>query len=244
VLSPDAEPRYGRFTLRTDCPGCGVQLPVNGPAIAVDCAACGERVTVPPDSLAELLHDFEALWPNPTRSGIWIRGDLTWRWTAAASETASCPRCEAMLTADDATPGTLRCRACETDIPTASVPCGFGDRVPTAALLIGVTTGEAPASRISPWTVRFDGKNVAVAERAHNAARETMKIDEAIRRTAMERAAQRRETKPEPAVEPDPSPGMATATDPGDDGPHPMVLRVAVAAVLVLLAAVAYAIST
>ena len=95
---------------------------------------------MPTKSVAELLRQFESSWPEPAPSGLWVDGDLTWRWTAAPAETAGCPKCEASLGADVAESGELRCEACGDITLARAIPAAFARQVQSAALLIGGAT--------------------------------------------------------------------------------------------------------
>ncbi|MCB9674224.1 MAG: MFS transporter [Alphaproteobacteria bacterium] len=135
-MNVDDDPRFGRFGLRTDCPRCGAHLPVNGPAPTVDCADCGHTVGVPAPMIADLFRDFEKEWPDSQGSGTIVRGDITWRWTAAPVEAPACPSCgEALPDAPEA--GEVACGACQTAVPVFQVPRDCRAGVKTAALVIG-----------------------------------------------------------------------------------------------------------
>jgi len=44
--SPLSKPRFGRFTLRTDCAHCGQPLPVNAPTQTAHCTYCQTDVAL------------------------------------------------------------------------------------------------------------------------------------------------------------------------------------------------------
>ncbi|MCB9686629.1 MAG: ABC transporter permease [Alphaproteobacteria bacterium] len=89
----DADPRYGRFGLRTECPRCGAHLPVNGPLDEVECAECGHELDVPRDVLTGMLERFEESWPEAEDKRSVTQGDLTWRITAEPLPSPLCPAC-------------------------------------------------------------------------------------------------------------------------------------------------------
>ncbi|MEZ4234828.1 MAG: hypothetical protein R3F59_01405 [Myxococcota bacterium] len=144
ALAVDADPRYGRFGLRSECPSCGAHLPVNGPAARVPCPECGEDVAVPERVLQEMLGDFEDAWPRASSAQTRTVGDMTWRWTAEAVAGPRCPACDAALEADGA--GALTC-SCGATIPREPVPKGLRQRVSTA---VQVISGEVDQSREEP----------------------------------------------------------------------------------------------
>ena len=91
----DANPRFGAFTLRTECPRCGAHLPANAPTDTVGCADCSATVDVPEGLLRSLADGFEDRWPNAKAADTTTVGDLTWRWTAAPAEGVQCAACGA-----------------------------------------------------------------------------------------------------------------------------------------------------
>lgn len=93
VFDFDADPRFGAFTLRTECPRCGAHLPANAPADSIGCADCAATVVVPAGLLRELADGFEERWPNPKAADTVTMGDLTWRWTAAPARGVQCAAC-------------------------------------------------------------------------------------------------------------------------------------------------------
>ncbi len=93
TFQPDDSPRFGVFTLRTECPRCGAHLPANGPGTAIACASCEAEVDVPRALVGELFERFEDTWPNPAASDAETLGDLTWRWTAAPCAGPTCDAC-------------------------------------------------------------------------------------------------------------------------------------------------------
>lgn len=131
----DADPRYGAFTLRTECPRCGAHLPANGPVAEVECGECAERVPVPPQLLRDMVDAFEEQWPTPRAGESVTLGDLTWRWTWEAAPGPHCVVCEAPIAAEggDVAP----CSACGADTPVAAVPTAMRDATPTARRVYG-----------------------------------------------------------------------------------------------------------
>lgn len=131
-----ADPRFVRFTLRTDCPRCGAHLPINGPAPAADCAECGHRIRLPDQVLRRLLESAEESWPRVDRAGRITREDMTWRWTAEPLEAPACTACgEALDPA--ATQEIVTCNACGQTCGCLPLegPGRFG--VPTARRVYG-----------------------------------------------------------------------------------------------------------
>lgn len=141
--SPSADPRFGRFGLRTECPTCGAHLPVNGPAAEVSCADCGEGVAVPQEVLSRLLDGFEEAFPEPVGAGSLTVGDKTWRWTTAVVDGPSCPACARPLTAAPGD-GALACPGCAATIPCERLPAALSKIVRASAWVIG---GEADQAR-------------------------------------------------------------------------------------------------
>ncbi len=143
MFAVDADPRYGKFGLRSECPSCGAHLPVNGPTDGVECADCGEDVVVPDEVVSWMLEVFEDRWPDPPQADTLTVGDMTWRWTAAPVESPVCPVCATPLTSEpEASPEA--CPGCAATIPREQVPRGLRGEVPTARWVIG---GEVDQSR-------------------------------------------------------------------------------------------------
>lgn len=146
-LDADAAPRFGTFTLRTDCPRCGAHLPVNGPVAAVDCADCGARVDVPGDLVGGLADRFEESWPTARASDTVTTGDLTWRWTFAAATGLACA-CGAPLSADDALPA---CASCGAHTAAFDAPGGLRQAAPSARRVYGADEdGTRPVLALAP----------------------------------------------------------------------------------------------
>jgi predicted RNA-binding Zn-ribbon protein involved in translation (DUF1610 family) len=142
----DADPRFGRFGLRSECPSCGAHLPVNGPAPEVECADCGEEVKIPPEVVRSLLDTFEEGWPAPPAANTETVGDMTWRWTAEPSDGPLCPSCQAALP-HETQEGTLSCPSCRATVPQVRIPAALRQRVSSAAWVIA---GEIDQSRAAP----------------------------------------------------------------------------------------------
>jgi predicted RNA-binding Zn-ribbon protein involved in translation (DUF1610 family) len=142
----DADPRFGRFGLRSECPSCGAHLPVNGPAPEVECADCGEQVKVPPEVVRSLLDVFEEGWPRPPSANTETVGDMTWRWTAEPSEGPLCPSCQATLP-HETQEGMLSCSSCRATVPQVRTPSALRKQVGSAAWVIA---GEVDQSRTAP----------------------------------------------------------------------------------------------
>jgi hypothetical protein len=141
MIAHDASPRFGRFTLRTECPRCGAHLPVNGPAPEVDCAECGQRTPVPDQVLVGVFEAFEERFPHPEKETL-TAGDLTWRWTFEAVEGPTCPRCEAALTSDPVD-GFVACGQCAAAVPSPPPP----ERLRTGPRISRVIVGELELTR-------------------------------------------------------------------------------------------------
>lgn len=131
----DADPRFGAFTLRTDCPRCGAHLPANGPVTEVECGECAERVPVPPELLRDMVDAFEDQWPTPRAGETVTFGDLTWRWTWEAAPSPHCVVCEAPIAAEGG--DVASCLACGADTPAAAAPTAMRDATPSAKRVYG-----------------------------------------------------------------------------------------------------------
>lgn len=131
----DADPRYGAFTLRTDCPRCGAHLPANGPVAEVECGECAARVPVPSELLRDMVDAFEERWPLARAGETVTLGDLTWRWTWEATPGPHCVSCEAQVPAGDG--DLLACAACGAETPAAKVPDPMRDAAPSAKRVYG-----------------------------------------------------------------------------------------------------------
>lgn len=141
-LTADTDPRYGRFTLRTECPACGSHLPINGlHGSPVGCADCGEEVPIPDGVVGDMLDWFEREWPKAQHSSMSIIGDLTWRWAWTALDVAPCPACAAALPAPDDS-GFVRCGQCAAAQPARRLPRDLGAAVHSARWVIGGEVGD------------------------------------------------------------------------------------------------------
>lgn len=136
----DADPRFGRFGLRTDCARCGTQVPINGLVHQVDCGDCGEVTTVPNTLFLDLLKQFEEEFPKLTEAGLVIRGDTTWRWTAKAVHAPPCASCGAALDGE-AEPDSTACPECGVVQEVQDVPASTRKRVPAAVRVFGDAKG-------------------------------------------------------------------------------------------------------
>lgn len=146
-LDADAAPRFGTFTLRTDCPRCGAHLPVNGPVAAVDCADCGARVDVPGDLVGGLADRFEESWPTARASDTVTTGDLTWRWTFTAATGLACA-CGAPLSADETL---AACASCGAHTAAFDAPSGLTKAAPSARRVYGADEdGTRPVIALAP----------------------------------------------------------------------------------------------
>lgn len=143
--TPFADPRFGRFGLRTECPTCGAHLPVNGPASEVECADCGEAVPVPKEVVAKLVDGFESGFPRPVESGSLTVGDKTWRWTIAVVDGLTCPSCSQALTdhLDRPSDGPLTCPGCAATIPCERLPSELGRGLGAGAWVVGGEVDQA-----------------------------------------------------------------------------------------------------
>ncbi len=138
----DTSPRFGVFTLRTECPRCGAHLPANGPAPEVECTACTARVRVPPELLGGLVQRFEDAWPDVEAAAAHTIGDLTWRWTAAPAAGPVCAACGAVVPPgpDDAEALVCACGARVESGPPGRLRGGC----PSAARVFGADPDEPP----------------------------------------------------------------------------------------------------
>lgn len=132
----DADPRYVKFGLRTECPACGAHLPVNGPAPEVDCADCGQRTAVPRDLLVGLLRDAEERWPRGEADTVTL-GDITWRFTREPVEAPACPACDAELPRDWPVDAPLACPSCRAEVPSEAPPGWLARAAPTGTRILG-----------------------------------------------------------------------------------------------------------
>lgn len=139
-FSIDADPRYGAFTLRTECPRCGAHLPANGPVPEVDCSDCGARVAVPAGLVRSIVEQFEARWPTVRASDTVTLGDLTWRWTSAEAGGPCCASCAEVLADEDVEELACACGAWTTAAPA---PNTLRDHVPSARRVFAADA-EAP----------------------------------------------------------------------------------------------------
>ncbi len=157
----DSDPRYGSFTLRTDCPTCAAPVPVNGPEAAVVCGGCGHVVPIPGGLVRELLDDFEAGWPKPPGAGLALRGANHWRWTTRPARAPACPACGEVLRVDAEAEGTLTC-SCGATVAVAPVPGPLAASVPSAQRVFRF---QEPPPVGAPGTVSCPqcGANVALA---------------------------------------------------------------------------------
>lgn len=145
-----ASPRFGAFTLRTECPRCGAHLPANGPAPTVTCAACEERVEVPAKLVRELFDWFEEHWPDVKSSSAETLGDLTWRWTSEPSAGPRCVGCRAEIAVGDDSEDALTCGHCGDPLASAPVPRAMNEEVRSATRVYGADPDVLPAVIAAP----------------------------------------------------------------------------------------------
>ncbi len=145
----DANPRYGAFTLRTECPRCGAHLPANGPVPEVDCGDCGARVSVPAGLVRSIVEQFEERWPTVRASDTVTLGDLTWRWTSTEAAGPSCAACANILADEEA--DELMC-TCGASTPAFTAPSVLRDDVPSARRVFAADA-EAPPPGPEPTPV-------------------------------------------------------------------------------------------
>ena len=131
----DADPRFARFGLRTECARCGAHLPVNGPVDEVGCADCGHHMKVPDDMWMDRFRMFEREFPEPIEAGTVIRGDNTWRWTCEAVAAPVCTSCGGAL--DGEADEVVSCPDCGTGHAVAEIPEPLRRKVLTAARVFG-----------------------------------------------------------------------------------------------------------
>lgn len=145
--SIDADPRYGAFTLRTECPRCGAHLPANGPVPEVDCSDCGARVAVPSGLVRTIVEQFEERWPTVRASDTVTLGDLTWRWTSEEAAGPSCAACSEVIADEDA--DELPC-VCGASTPAAPAPSALRDHVPSARRVFAADAELPPGAEPAP----------------------------------------------------------------------------------------------
>lgn len=149
-----ATPRFGAFTLRTECPKCGAHLPANGPSPAVTCAVCDTRVPVPAKLLRDLFEAFEAGWPSVQASDATTIGDLTWRWTRAPSAGPTCPACRAEVAPGDDSETALGCVHCGGEVSSGPVGKALASGVASVARVYGADPDALPAVAAAPVAMR------------------------------------------------------------------------------------------
>jgi uncharacterized protein (DUF983 family) len=142
----DASPRFGAFTLRTECPRCGAHLPANGPAPRVACAACDAEVEVPAPLLGGMLERFERAWPKADGSGAETIGDLTWRWTSEMVDGPVCAACRGVLSGE---PELARC-ACGAVERSTPLPDALRGLVESKVRIFGADPDVLPEPVAAP----------------------------------------------------------------------------------------------
>jgi hypothetical protein len=92
-------------------------------------------------------------WPREETQGVWIRGDMTWRWTARGDDAPACPGCAAPLSETDG--DELRCGSCDATTHTQVVPEAIRARLGNTVWFIGGSPElERPTEAVAPVVLR------------------------------------------------------------------------------------------
>jgi hypothetical protein len=167
--------RFGAFTLRVDCPTCGLPVPLNAPVEAARCRACATDFGVPLRVFGYMLMHFD---DDPTSAAPYPEGaqpviDGMQVHATAAREEAACGACHAPLALDalaPTAPTTLTCASCGANAVSYPAPAWLTVRVATARAIIVTDAGAVPAAERAA-SERAEGVDRPAAELADGAAR-------------------------------------------------------------------------
>jgi hypothetical protein len=145
-------PRYGSFTLRTDCKHCGQPIPVNGPVQRVHCAHCQRDVDLPDAIWPHLLghfdevHDTLADGAGDAKSRDVLGFPVHYEY---ARTLPRCEKCSAPFPAERLEPGTSRdfwCVSCGDPASAYPAPEWLRGVVPNATEIYSTEPGAGPAA--------------------------------------------------------------------------------------------------
>jgi len=163
-MSPNAKVppgvRYGTFVLRTDCSRCGQPLPLNGPQLEVECAACGHVSRFGPERWKSLLEDLDNDyddygWADSSSSTV-MTGDGTFN-VQEGRQLPHCPSCHKAIPSYGIEVGTdtdLTCPKCGATVTTFPAPDWLREAMPSARQLYGAerVAGSAPPGAVEVET--------------------------------------------------------------------------------------------
>lgn len=169
--APATEPRgdasWVALALRTTCPDCNGNVPLDGPRRATRCPDC--LAELPLDALwGTALRDAHASWHDRREhSGGWqlIDGSLRGDWALCAP---CCPRCGAAVGAQAVAPGTDQrwsCPRCAEPFDTFPPPPWLRAAYPAVAQVVAVSRDGASAPDAGRASPELAGSGGAVAMR-------------------------------------------------------------------------------
>jgi hypothetical protein len=106
--------RFGAFTLRVDCPACGLPVPINAPVEDAHCHSCMKDFVVPSRVFAVLLTRFDdgETGSRPFKEGAQAFIDGMQAHATAASRKPECGKCSASLSVDADDAAAMKSYAC------------------------------------------------------------------------------------------------------------------------------------
>jgi hypothetical protein len=145
-------PRYGSFTVRTECTHCGQPLPVNGPVQRVHCGSCQNDVALADGIWSTVLGDFDDACDSLAEgAGVANKQEVA-GFTVHYEYSRAVPRCEkcgAPFPADRLEPGAARdffCVACGDPASAYPAPQWLRNVVPNAREIYSTEPGAGPAA--------------------------------------------------------------------------------------------------
>jgi hypothetical protein len=152
----DTAPRFGGFTLRTDCNACGQPVPLNGPAEHAHCDSCQKELALPSRLwsavLEELAEAHDQLADGAGKAGTRDVSGFQLHYSYRRA-TPRCEKCQQPFATDRLAPGSARdfcCVHCGDGASTAPVPPWLRTLVPTATQIYSVDRGLAQAEGAGP----------------------------------------------------------------------------------------------
>lgn len=130
---------WGMLQMNIDCPGCEAPVPVNGPWTELLCSTCGETISFPPESWADLLEDVAGEIAGELEQGEGSNSTIMGSFNVSmlyARMLPYCMKCKEDLTEFDEDADSVIC-ACGNRIGLSKPPEWFGRVFPKADLLVG-----------------------------------------------------------------------------------------------------------
>ncbi len=146
------EARTGAFTLRVDCPACGLPVPLNAPTKSAHCHACTKDFDVPALIFVRLLMRFDDLpdETTPFADGAHANIDGVEAHATRTSKTPECGSCgKALVIAEPPSDALTKitCASCSAEAIGFPAPAWLTEMVSTARYVIVTDATAAPDAK-------------------------------------------------------------------------------------------------